>query len=269
MVRMTSAGQHQRAFSWGRRRHVVDLFYELIAREVKLRYRRSLLGVLWSLLAPLSQMAIFSFVFTRVVPLGIKNYSVFVFVGILGWTWFSSALLAATDSVVANSDLVRQPGFPVPLLPVLPIGSTAVNYVLALPVLLGAILATTHHLPVTVVALPLILAVQFVFTSSLAYFLAAFHVSFRDVAHLVGILLLPLFYVTPIFYGDAQIPHRFRLVFALNPIGQLLKAQRALLLDGVAPDWRAVAGVAAIALILLSIGYRVFVHRSARFAEEL
>jgi lipopolysaccharide transport system permease protein len=266
---MTSIEMRRGVASWGRRRQGADLLYELVARDVKLRYRRSVLGVAWSLLAPLTLMGVLSFVFTRVVPLGIENYAVFVFTGLLAWTWFATSIVTATESVVGNADLVRQPGFPLPLLPIAAIGSNLVNYLLALPILLGAILVTTHRPSITVVVLPVILAVQFVLTLGVAYFLAAYHVTFRDIAHIVGIVLLPLFYATPVFYGEAQIPHRFELVFDLNPMRHILSAHRAILLDGRWPDWNALLVLTCASLILAAAGYRVFTARARRFSEEL
>jgi lipopolysaccharide transport system permease protein len=244
-----------------------DLVWELVARDVKLRYRRSVLGIAWSQLAPLSMIAIFSFVFGHILPLKIPHYPAFLFVGLLAWIWFQTSLLAGTQSVTASRDLVRQPGFPVPLLPVVAIGSGLINYLLALPVMLFWIGVTTGGIPVTAVALPAILAVQFLIVLGPAYILAAVQVTFRDVGHIVEILLLPLFYATPIFY--AHYPHRFHLIYDLNPLARLMTAYRAVLLEGRWPNGSVLALLAVVGIAMVALGYWVFDKRAYRFAEEL
>ena len=97
--------------------HGFDLLYELVARDLKLRYKRSVLGVAWSLLNPLMQLLVFAFVFGTVLPLGIPDYVIFLFTGILAWNWFHSSLLTATSTIVDNRDLVKRPGFPAAILP--------------------------------------------------------------------------------------------------------------------------------------------------------
>jgi lipopolysaccharide transport system permease protein len=255
------------ALALARPRQRRDLVWELVARDVKLRYRRSVLGILWSQLAPLSMIAIFSFVFGHILPLKIPNYPAFLFVGLLAWIWFQTSLLAGTQSVTGSRDLVRQPGFPVPLLPVVAIGSGLINYLLALPVMLVWIGVTTGRVPLTAISLPAILAAQFLVVLGPAYILSAIQVTFRDIGHIVEIVLLPLFYATPIFY--THYPQRFHLVYDLNPLARLMTAYRSALLEGRWPNGGMLAIVSLIGAAVAVLGYFVFARRSRRFAEEL
>ena len=107
--------------------HVRDLLHVLVGRDIKLRYRGSLLGVLWSLLNPLAHLVVLVFVFQWVAPLNIPNYPLFVFTGVLAWNWFSAALPAATISITSNRQLIRQPGFPAAILPAVPVLSSLVT----------------------------------------------------------------------------------------------------------------------------------------------
>jgi lipopolysaccharide transport system permease protein len=227
------------------------------------------LGVVWSQLAPLSMIAIFSFVFGVVLKLKIPNYSYpsFLFVGLLPWVWFQSAIVAGSQSVVGGRDLVRQPGFPVPLLPVVSIASTLVNYVLALPIMLVWVSVSTGRFPATVAALPLIVLAQFLITLGPCYILSAINVRFRDISHIVEILLLPLFYATPIIYQ--QPPERFHLLYQLNPLAHLMTAYRAALLDGRWPELMPLGILCAVGIVFVAVGYRVFDRLSYRFPEEL
>jgi lipopolysaccharide transport system permease protein len=249
--------------------YVRDLLGTLVSRNLKLRYKRSVMGFAWSLLNPMAQLLVFGFVFTTVLPLNIPNYTVFLFSGLLPWSWFSGALFEATEAIVGNRELIRRPGFPTAVLPVITLLSHLVHFMLALPVLLLFMLAAKITLTWTILVLPLIIIVQFVFMLSLAYLLSTIHVTFRDTQYLLNILLLLGFYLTPVFYDSTAIPRRFHLIYSLNPMYHLINAYRAILLHGVWPDFVSLSLVAAASLILLLIGYRYFLSTSSQFVEEL
>jgi lipopolysaccharide transport system permease protein len=143
------------------------------------------------------------------------------------------------------------------------------HYLLALPVLLLVILVVQHGLSVTVVALPLVVAVQFLVTVAPAYLLAAVNVRYRDVSHLVAVALLPLFYASPVFYGTAQVPERYRWLYDLNPFAHLIEAYRQVLLAGEWPAWGALAAVSGSAVIVALLCRRHFLNTAPTFAELL
>ena len=246
-----------------------DLLLELVLRDLKLRYKGSVLGIAWSLLNPLAQLLVFGLVFSTILPLNIPNYTAFLFSGLLVWSWFQSSLFAATTVIVDGRSLIKRPGFPVALLPVVTVMANLVHFVLALPVLLLFLLVTGLPLHGTVWLLPLLLGIQFLFTVSIAYFLAAVHVTFRDTQHLVGVFLLLLFYLTPIFYDGSVVPERLQPLYQLNPLFHLLAAYRAILMTGQWPDFAALGLITAVSTGLLFIGFRVFGRASLTFVEEL
>jgi lipopolysaccharide transport system permease protein len=249
--------------------YVWDLLYTLVARDLKLRYKRSVLGVAWSLLNPLAQLLVFRFVFQTVLPLNIPNYTLFLFTGLLPWTWFSTALYQATDSIVSNRELLSRPGFPPGVLPLVTVASHLVHFVLALPVLVISLMVGGIPLSASVVLLVLIIPLQFVFTLSLAYLVSTFHVTFRDTQYLLGIALLLAFYLTPVFYDPTVIPERYRLIYILNPMFHLIEGYRAILLKGELPDLAALAILTVASTLLLVLGYRFFRRASHRFVEEI
>ena len=246
-----------------------DLLRELVVRDMKLRYKGSVLGLAWSLLNPLAQLLVFGLVFSTILPLNIPNYTAFLFSGLLVWSWFQSSLFAATTVIVDGRSLIKRPGFPVALLPVVTVMANLVHFVLALPVLLLFLLLTGLPLHGTVLLLPLLIAIQFLLTLSIAYFLAAVHVTFRDTQHLVGVFLLLFFYLTPIFYDGGVVPEAFQPFYRLNPILHLLEAYRTILIDGRLPDFVTLTVVTAISVGLLLAGFRVFRRASYTFVEEL
>jgi lipopolysaccharide transport system permease protein len=248
---------------------VRDLLRELVARDMKLRYKRSVLGIMWSLLNPLLQLLIFYFVFGMLLPLNIPHYASFLFTGILAWNWFSSSLLFATGAIVDNRELIRRPGFPIAILPTVTVTSHLVHFLIALPILLTCVMLDVGQLTSAIVALPLVIVLQFILTLSLAYLIATFHVSFRDTQYLLGVLLQLLFFLTPIFYDIASIPEQYRWLLNLNPMVHLVNAYRAILIHGQLPDGIALISLAGGSLLLLAVGYLIFVRASYNFVEEL
>ena len=249
--------------------YVFDLLRELVVRDMKLRYKRSLLGLTWSLLNPLLQLLVFHFIFSLVLPLNIPNFALFLFTGILVWSWFQSSLSAATGAIVDNRELVRRPGFPVAVLPIVTVTTNLIHFLFALPILLIFLVVTGIPLTGALLALPLVITLQFLLILGIAYFLATFHVTFRDTQYLVGISLLLGFYLTPIFYDVGTLPARYQTIYNLNPLVHLLGAYRSILIGGELPHLIPLLGLGILSLILLSVGYRIFMNASYNFAEEL
>lgn len=248
-------------------RRGAGLVWELVLRDLRVRYRRSLLGVLWAQLAPLAYVTTLTVVFTRVVPLGIDDYAVFVLLGLLPWLWLQSALVAGTAAVVDAPDLLRHPGFPRLALPVVAVVSTLVHHLLALPVaILAAVVVTGTLAPSALAVLPL-LAVQFVLLLGPAFLLASAHVRLRDTAHLVGVVLVPLFYVTPVFYEDAALDAAPAL--RANPMVPIVAGYRDALLEGDWPAAAPLAAAAAVGVLLMAVGVSSYRSRMGAFLEDL
>lgn len=244
----------------------LGLVWELVLRDVRLRYRRSVLGIVWAQISPLVYVAVLTVVFTRVVPLGIEHYPVFVLVGMLPWLWFQSALVVGTQSVTGAPDLLRQPGFPRAVLPVAAVASTMSHHLLALPVAIVAA-AVAGGLSATAIAVVPLLAVQFVLCAGPAFALAALHSSLRDTAHLVGVLLVPLFYVTPVFYDADALDAA--PVLRVNPMATIVDGYRDALLLREWPSAGSLAWVTLVGVVLLAGGWSFYRARMTRFLEEL
>lgn len=249
--------------------HFFDLLRELVDRDMKLLYKRSALGIAWTLINPLLQLAVFSFVFKSVVPINIPQFSSFAFSGLLIWTWSQTALFQATGLITSNRALIRQPNFPIEILPVVTTTTGLIHFLLALPVLI-IFLAIDGVQPNSVLwFLPLLMLIQFILTVSLAYPLAALNVTFRDTQHTLGVLLQMLFYLTPIFYDLSSVPKEYQLFYQLNPMVPLIQAYRNVLLKGIPPDWLTLLIVSIAVAVLLPLGLGIFRRQSNRFVEEL
>lgn len=242
---------------------------ELIARDLKIRYQRSAIGLGWSLMKPLSQLLVFATVFTSVLPLNIENYTSFVFTGVLVWSWFSSSIMTSSTAVTGNKEMVRRPSFPVHLLPVLSVLSQGVHFLLALPLLLICTWLQTGWSGPALIALPAAIVLQFLFTVGISYFLAAAHVYFRDIEHIVGIIIMLGFYVTPVFYRPLSLDHNYAFLTVWNPMALILETYRTILLDHHFPDPMTVLKILIFSVPMLVFGGWFFRHVSARFVDEL
>jgi lipopolysaccharide transport system permease protein len=249
--------------------HRVDLLRGLVARDLKVRYKGSFLGIAWGLVTPLAQLLVFVLVFRGVVQLDIPHYATFVFSGILAWNWFQSSLYGSASSLMDGRGLIRRPGFPAAVLPAVTVTTNLIHYLLALPILVPFMLYDGVSLTSAVCLLPLLLAIQFALTLSLAYLVAISQVAFRDTQQLLGLVMMLLFYLTPIFYDSSSVPAQYRWLYQLNPLVHLIDAHRAVLLRGELPSLQLLGGLTLAASVLLFFGYRAFKRASHRLAEEL
>jgi lipopolysaccharide transport system permease protein len=246
-----------------------DLLRELVVRDMKLRYEGSMLGMLWALVNPLAQLLVFVIVFKHVIRLEIPNYPLFVFSGVLAWNWTREGLLRSANAITSNRDLIRQPGFPLGLLPVVALSTPLIDLLIALPILVLFVVFGDGKLTMAILWLPLIIVLQFLLLQGLGYLVAAAQVLFRDTSHLLGVILMLGFYLTPIFYDTQNVPSGFRALTALNPLAYVVAAYRSVIMRRQVPDLRVLFGLAMLGTLLCWIGRRVFERASHQFAEEL
>lgn len=240
-----------------------DTLRALVGRELKIRYKGSLLGLLWAWLSPLGTVLILHLLFTRIVPLQIPHYAAFVYAGLLPWTWFQSATQTAASTLLDNRDLVRAPFFPRPILPAVVTATSFVLYLAAMPVLILLLVAESVPLTPMLLLLPVLWAVMALFILASSVLVSALGVLVRDVQHVLGVLLLLGFYLTPVFYDLDRVAPAYARWLRLNPLTVLVEAHRDLTLYGRAPDWTAVLACAAgsAALLAIAIGvFRAFEH---------
>lgn len=266
---MVQPSRRARGRSFWRLPYVWDLLRSLVNRDIKLMYKRSVLGIAWTLINPLLQLLVFAFVFQIVLPVNVPQYASYVFTGLLVWNWFQTALYQATGTILSNRPLIRQPGFPVAILPIVVVTTGLVHFILALPVLIAFLLLDTVQFKSVLLFLPVLQLLQFAFTVSCSYFLAALNVTFRDTQHTLGVILQLVFYLTPIFYDLKTIPRDYWFIYGLNPMVHIVTAYRQILIWGVSPDWMALAVIAGCTALLLPLGYWLFKRQSDSFVEEL
>ena len=251
-----------------RMRHTSELILHLVAREFRLRYQRSALGWIWAVGNPLARLLIFSFVFTRLLPLDVPNYPVFLFVGLIGWAWFSAGVTSVTASAVSRPELLFRPGVRRTVAPLVSILTDGLDYLAALPVLLVFLVFTTG-IPATALLLPLVLAPMVMLALGLGLGLCAANVYLRDVRILVDLVVLLGFYVTPVFYSRELVPAGQRWVVDINPMAWALDSQRKILVDGTLPDATTFGALVLCSVVALAGGLAIYNRASRNFIDEL
>jgi lipopolysaccharide transport system permease protein len=249
--------------------HAWDLLALLVRRDLKVQYRRSFLGIGWTLAGPLLQFVTYTLVFRRVLSVQIENYASFVFVGVLVWGWFQTSLTQSASLITGSRALVLQPGFPLVLLPHVTVAVRLFHFVVALPFLCALLWWQGIGPAWSWCALPVLVLIQYVLTVGLAYPLASLNVSLRDTQHIVGVVLQLMIFVTPVFYSPQVVPDRWQSWWQVNPMVGMLRAWRTVLMEGRWPDVGALAALLLSGSLLLALGRRVFVSQSHRFAEDL
>jgi len=263
-----------------------ELIENLVLRDLKVRYKGSVLGFLWSLLNPLLLMGVFTVVFTVLAPNAeIPKFPAFLLCALLPWNFFSSSMVGAVNSIVGNGHLIKKVYFPREILPISVVMSSFVNFLLALPVLF--LFLALFRVPFTVwlVYLPVIMAVQVAFVIGVALLLATLNVYYRDTAVILEALLQAWFFLTPIFYPAEFVPewHTIlgialpvrRLTYILNPMASIVASYRSVLYGftngapPAPPAWDFFSRTIVTAVLCLLIGYAVFIRHSRRFGEEV
>lgn len=251
------------------------LIQTLVARDLKARYRGSVLGFFWSFINPLLLLLIYTFVFTVVLP-GIhppemEPFALFMFCGILPWTWFSSSLIESSNVLISGGNLIKKVLFPAEVLPIVTVLANMVHFFLGLPILAAFLIYYQRPLdPLELLWFPVIVFVQLVLTLGLSLLVAALTVHFRDIKDILANLLTLWFFATPIIYPMSQAPESMRWALNLNPMTHLvISYQEVLFYIGPHGHWKWLMGlfVASIALFLAS--YFVFDRLRDSFAEEV
>ena len=250
------------------------LIQSLVARDLKARYRGSVLGFLWTFVNPVLLLLVYSFVFTTVMPNnveGVQPYALFMFCGILPWNWFSSSLAESAGSLIAGGNLIKKVLFPAEILPIVSVLANMVNFLLGLLILIpGLIYFHRLQLSANLLWFPVAVLIQLIFTAALALVLAALTVHFRDIRDLLANVLMLWFFATPIIYPWFQENvRRFRVLFNVNPFTHLAVSYQEILFYGPVGHWKwlLALGVGSVGLFLG--GYWLFDRLRDSFAEAV
>lgn len=252
-----------------------QLILALTARDLKARYRGSILGFFWSLANPLLLLGVYTLVFTIFFPQQVvKNYPLFLFAGILPWTFFSAAVLESTTSISSNAALIKKVMFPAETLPLVVVLSHLVHFALALPVLFAAMIVYAAFglttIPVTALLVPFLMILQTIFVAGIVMCVASAAVLLRDLRDIIANLMQLGFFVTPIIYLIDNIPSRLlRALLRLNPMTPFVVSYQDVLFFGHLPGLADTLLMIAYALASMLAGFVVFDRLRDTLAEAI
>lgn len=246
-----------------------ELLKSSIKKDVGGKYKNSVLGVLWSFLYPLLQIAVYAIVFPLIMRSNMENYTVFVCCGLIPWNFFSTAISRSSFTMIENGNILKKVYFPREILPISVVTSEAVNFVISTIIILAFVLGTGMGLTWYVIFYPVILLIQYILLIGISLFVSSITVYFRDLQHFIGIALQLLFYATPIVYVTNIIPESYQWILRLNPMTFIIDGYRSIFYYQQQPDFISLGITLLVSLILCVVGYLLFSKLQKRFAEEL
>jgi ABC-type polysaccharide/polyol phosphate export permease len=247
-----------------------ELIWALALKELKVRYKRSVLGFVWALLNPLLMMLVLTAVFgTLLMRLSLPHYSIFLLSMLLPWTFFAQCLSYSVESIVANGELLKKVRVAKLVFPVAAVLSNIINFLLSMVPLLILMLAMRFPVHWTWIYLPVPMLGLFLFTLGAAFVFATVNVFYRDVSHIIQIILQAWFYFSPIIYSLDFVPARYRWFFRINPLLYVLNGFRLSIYYGLLPSLPSMALSLGFGVAALAIGFGVFRHYEKSFVYYL
>jgi len=247
-----------------------ELIRNLVAKDLKLKYRGSVLGFMWSLLNPLVMVAVYTIAFTFVIRTAVPGFVFFLLLGILAWNFFASAATMSTGAIIDSGSLMKSVSFPRAILPIATVIFTFTQYLLTAMVFLPVLLLVYRVVPSPPMLLyPVFLAMQVFFTIGVALLLAAGTAFFRDIRHLLEISLAALFWMTPVLYPLAQVPERLRLLILLGPVSPFIVAYQQIFFYRQWPSLTVWVVGLAYSIGAFLLGTWLFLSLEDQLAEQL
>ena len=247
-----------------------EMIVSLVKRDLKSRYKGSILGFLWMFLNPLLQLCVYTIVFSVIMKSGIEKYYLFLFVALVPWIFFSMCLSGGTMVVFGQQDMVKKIYFPREVLPIAFTTSQFVNMLLSFLVIFVVVFVERIEIVWQAWAcLPLVMLIEYILALGITFLASALTVYFRDLEHILGIVSMAWMYLTPVLYSIDMVPEEYRMVANLNPMTPITIAYRDILYYGQVPELNTLANATVLGLVVLLVGKLSFSRLQRGFAEEL
>ena len=248
-----------------------ELFYILSWRDIKVRYKQTVIGAAWSIIRPLLTMIVFTVIFSRVakMPAGLDApYAILVYAGLLPWTFFSTSLSEASNSLIGNTNLISKVYFPRLIIPAATVITSLVDFAISFVLMLGLFVWYQYTPGWQMLLLPLFLFLAFIASIGVGLYLTAMNVKFRDFRYIVPFIVQFGLYISPVGFNSNNIPEKWRLVYALNPMVGVIDGFRWCLLNGQQKlYWDTMLISLCVSLFFLWVGIRQFRKMEKSFAD--
>ena len=242
----------------------------LVVRDLRGRYKGSVLGFAWTLINPLLQLIVYTFVFSTIMRAGIEDYYLFLFVALIPWIMFSSSVTGGASCILSQKSLVSKIYFPREVIPISHVTTQLVNMLLSMIVVFVVVLFSGKGVNIeALLFLPLVIIVEYILAVAIALIVSAVTVYFRDFEHIMGILVFAWQFLTPVMYSTDMVPEKLMSIYNLNPMTPIIVSYRDILYYKKCPDAKMLIVGLGFSVILLIIGWFVFGKLKKHFAEEI
>jgi len=246
-----------------------QMLESLVLTDLRTRYKGSFLGFFWTLLNPLLMLLVYSIVFKFIVRIDMENYTAYLFIGLISWSLFSQAITSGAGAIVRNAGLVKKIYFPKEILPLSIVLGGVVNYLFSLLILFPILFIHKINLGWPLLMLPLILLIHMMFTLAMTLLISSLNVYFRDLEHIMSVVIMAWFYLTPIVFTSSMIPEKIAFIFNLNPLKVIIESFHKVFFFNEFPDFISLGIVMLLSVLLLKFSFSVFDKLSRNFAEEI
>lgn len=246
-----------------------ELLKNNVKKEIRGRYKNSVLGVLWTFLNPLLQLLVYALIFPLILKDTQEYYVIFVCVGLIPWTFFTATISQSASTIINNGNIVKKVYFPREILPISVVTSATVNFLISTLIIIAFVLIFGLGISKYIIFYPIVLLIQYVFLLGISFILSSLTVYFRDLEHFVQIAIMVLFYATPIVYAANSIPSEFSFIMKLNPMAHIINGYRDIFYNQVMPNMTNLGILFIFAIVFCIIGYLIFNKLQKGFAEEL
>lgn len=241
----------------------------MVRRDLRGRYKASVLGFAWTFLNPLLQLCVYTMVFSVILRSGIEKYYLFLFVALIPWLAMANSVTGGSTCITDNSAMVTKIYFPRQVLPITVVTANFTNMLLCLIVVLAVCaLGNGLNIPVLLYLIPTI-AIEYILALGMAFIVSGVTVYFRDMQHFLGVFVMAWQFLTPVMYSDEMVPKKFQLIYRLNPMTPVISSYRQILFYKTTPDLSAMISSLIMGIVFLVIGWLVFSHLEKHFAENL
>ena len=247
-----------------------QMIYGLVRRELRGKYKGSVLGFLWTFINPLLQLLVYTLVFSVIMRSDIATYYIFLFVALVPWIFFSTAIQGGSTSIINSADMVKKIYFPREVLPISCVISAFVNMFFSFIVVFIVLLVTGFGINFTALLyMPIVMVVELIFSMGIAMIVAGLTVYFRDLSYILNIVTMAWQFLTPVMYPAEWVPEQLMPIWKMNPLTPIIDAYRDILYYKVAPELDTLIQATVIGILFIIIGYIAFRKMQRGFAEEL
>lgn len=246
-----------------------QLIINLTTKDLKLKYKSSFLGFLWSLLNPLMMLIVYTFAFKYILGLRTENFPLFILSGFLPWTFFQLSITGSTMAIVSNGNLVKKVYFPREIIVISPILANVINFIITLSILFIGIILAHIEIGMPICFLGVIIILLLVFTIGLGLLVSSINVIYRDMQHFIEVLFMAWFYITPIVYSVDLVPKELNMITYINPMTAYIESIRCVTLYNRLPSPMYIYLMFVYAIVFFILGSFVFSKIEYKFAEEV